>query len=35
MGGKDLVPPSSQIYGGSGSLIIKNGGVLAIERQDS
>ncbi len=27
MGGKDLVPPSSQIYGGSGSLIITDGGV--------
>lgn len=27
MGGKDLVPPSSQIYGGSGSSIITDGGV--------
>ncbi len=27
MGGKDLVPPSSQIYGESGSLIITDGGV--------
>ncbi len=33
MGGKDLVPPASQIYSGSGSLIIKDGGVLAIARQ--
>jgi len=33
MGGKDLVPPASQIYSGSGSLVIKDGGVLAIARQ--